>query len=76
MWGVRVSQKIHDHILNKVSRAVISFFDKTPIGRILTRLSEDMTIIDFLLQVLYDNNLLKLHADLLLSMLVLIRISI
>jgi hypothetical protein len=52
LWSVKVSQKMHDDLLYRLSRAVMSFYDKTPIGRILTRMSEDMTIIDFLLPVL------------------------
>lgn len=53
IWGTNVSRVLHDDLIERISKAVIAFFDATPIGRILTRLSEDMSLIDFLLQVIF-----------------------
>lgn len=53
IWGTNVSRVLHDDLIDRISRSVIAFFDATPIGRILTRLSEDMSLIDFLLQVIF-----------------------
>uniref|UniRef100_A0A6B2KWR0 Uncharacterized protein n=1 Tax=Arcella intermedia TaxID=1963864 RepID=A0A6B2KWR0_9EUKA len=44
--SVRASNYLHDDCLTRTIRAPISFFDVTPIGRILSRFSTDMTIID------------------------------
>jgi ATP-binding cassette subfamily C (CFTR/MRP) protein 1 len=40
------SQRLHDSILNKVMYYPVSFFDVTPIGRIINRFSQDMATID------------------------------
>jgi len=40
---------MHNKMAEKVLRADILFFDSNPIGRITTRFSKDMTIIDIML---------------------------
>jgi len=41
-----INQSIHKRLLESISKAVVSFFDKTPVGRILTRFSTNMGAID------------------------------
>ncbi|KAK2952491.1 hypothetical protein BLNAU_12597 [Blattamonas nauphoetae] len=52
---VRSGKRIHDAMLQRVLHAPISFFDTTPMGRILNRFTGDMTQIDqMLLSVLME----------------------
>jgi ABC-type multidrug transport system fused ATPase/permease subunit len=44
--ALRASVKIHDSMLYRVLRAPVSFFDTTPIGRILNRFNKDQSNID------------------------------
>lgn len=39
-FGVRASTKLHDSLLARVLRAPLSFFDTTPVGRIVSRFSK------------------------------------
>ncbi|KAG0258860.1 Canalicular multispecific organic anion transporter 2 [Actinomortierella ambigua] len=43
---IRASAKIHKDLLNRVLRLPMSFFDTTPLGRILNRFSSDIVVID------------------------------
>lgn len=43
---LKASQELHDGIANAVLRAPVSFFDVTPIGRILNRFAADMDKVD------------------------------
>lgn len=43
------SRNLHNLMILKVLRAPISFFDSNPIGRILTRLTQDIGAFDFLI---------------------------
>jgi ABC-type multidrug transport system fused ATPase/permease subunit len=44
--GVRASKTLHRQMLKTVLRAPMSFFDMTPLGRIINRFSKDMYMID------------------------------
>mmetsp|Transcript_13284 Transcript_13284/g.27849 ORF Transcript_13284/g.27849 Transcript_13284/m.27849 type:complete len:1151 (+) Transcript_13284:3-3455(+) len=46
MHRLKASQKLHDGLTDAVLRAPISFFDVTPIGRVLNRFAADMDKID------------------------------
>ncbi|GMN36333.1 hypothetical protein TIFTF001_005927 [Ficus carica] len=57
--GLRAAIKVHDTLLNKLINAPVQFFDQTPSGRILNRLSSDLYTIDdslpFILNILLAN---------------------
>ncbi|ERN15280.1 hypothetical protein AMTR_s00056p00226840 [Amborella trichopoda] len=45
--GLRASKAFFYGFMDSVFRAPMSFFDSTPVGRILTRASSDMSLLDF-----------------------------
>lgn len=46
-WGsLRASQKLHDKLLEAVTRARLQFFDTTPLGQLMNRFSKDVEAID------------------------------
>ena len=46
---IRSNSNLHKAMSEKIVRAKILFFDSTPIGRILTRFSKDMAVLDLIL---------------------------
>eukprot|EP00026_Physarum_polycephalum_P000708 Phypoly_transcript_00709.p1 GENE.Phypoly_transcript_00709~~Phypoly_transcript_00709.p1 ORF type:complete len:1088 (+),score=146.03 Phypoly_transcript_00709:61-3264(+) len=44
--SLKASTKFHDSVLARVFRAPVSFFDSTPVGRILNRFSRDQDTLD------------------------------
>ena len=48
------SKKLHEHMIEKLLRAKIAFFDQNPVGRILNRLSKDVGAMDLVLPYLTD----------------------
>lgn len=53
-FGVNASETLHTNLLNSVLRAPQSFFDTTPLGRILSRFSKDIYSIDLELADMLD----------------------
>eukprot|EP01125_Pyxidicula_operculata_P007654 TRINITY_DN2595_c0_g1_i1.p1 TRINITY_DN2595_c0_g1~~TRINITY_DN2595_c0_g1_i1.p1 ORF type:complete len:1040 (-),score=251.73 TRINITY_DN2595_c0_g1_i1:92-3211(-) len=51
---VQSAEKMHKRILRRISYARTAFFDSTPVGRIFSRLSQDMSLIDFLLGINFN----------------------
>ncbi|KAL9649478.1 hypothetical protein ABK040_000717 [Willaertia magna] len=47
---LKIAKTYHENLLNSIVKATITFFDKTPIGRIITRFTRDTNIIDNELQ--------------------------
>ncbi|KAL9658413.1 hypothetical protein ABK040_015732 [Willaertia magna] len=48
---LNIAKIYHENLLNSIVRATITFFDKTPIGRIITRFTKDTNVIDNELQM-------------------------
>ncbi|KAK9021794.1 hypothetical protein V6N11_011764 [Hibiscus sabdariffa] len=44
--GIRASKSLFSQLLNSLFRAPMSFYDSTPLGRILSRVSVDLSIVD------------------------------
>uniref|UniRef100_A0A6B2KWP4 Uncharacterized protein n=1 Tax=Arcella intermedia TaxID=1963864 RepID=A0A6B2KWP4_9EUKA len=50
-FTIAASKNLHNQLLERITYGTTTFFDITPLGRILSRLSQDMTTIDFMLPV-------------------------
>lgn len=46
LGGVRASKVIHPFLLRRVLQAPLFFFESTPVGRILSRFSKDINVVD------------------------------
>jgi ABC-type multidrug transport system fused ATPase/permease subunit len=53
--GVRSSQHLHDHCMERLLHAPITWFESTPSGRILARFSTDLGMVDQVLSRFTDN---------------------
>jgi len=53
--GVRSSQHLHDNCMDTILHAPITWFEATPSGRILSRFSTDIGIVDHILSRFADN---------------------
>lgn len=47
--GLKTAQRLFDQIINSIVHAPMSFFDTTPSGRILSRVSTDQSYVDFMI---------------------------
>nr|XP_043635452.1 ABC transporter C family member 13 isoform X2 [Erigeron canadensis] len=69
--GLRAAVQVHNNLLKKLVDAPVAFFDQTPSGRILNRLSSDLYTIDdslpFILNILLANFVGLLGIALILS---------
>lgn len=52
--GLRSARNIHDALLKTVLAAPVEFFDTTPVGRMLSRFSKDMQMVDDQLPMQFD----------------------
>ncbi|KAK7480989.1 hypothetical protein BaRGS_00027804 [Batillaria attramentaria] len=50
---VYAGQKLHDDLIRRLFRAPMAFFDTTPLGRIMNRVSRDIEIVDGLLPLIF-----------------------
>ena len=44
--SIRASRTLHSQMLKNILRSPLSFFDTTPLGRVLNRFSKDIYVID------------------------------
>jgi ABC-type multidrug transport system fused ATPase/permease subunit len=50
-FTINSSRRIHRRLVGSIAHATTAFFDKTPLGRLLSRFSKDMNLIDTMLSL-------------------------
>ena len=60
--GVKASRTLHNGMLKNILRSPMSFFDTTPLGRVLNRFSKDIYVIDELIPRVLSSFLATLFA--------------
>ena len=58
---LNAATKLHGTMLNRILRSPMSFFDTTPLGRILNRFSKDIDIVDVTIPGILRYIIKKLH---------------
>lgn len=58
VMGLKTAQSFFNQILHSIVHAPMSFFDTTPTGRILTRASNDQSMVDFFIPLIMSMSLL------------------
>ncbi|KAH8581960.1 ABC ATpase with 10 transmembrane domains [Cryptosporidium sp. chipmunk genotype I] len=56
LGGIGVSKIYHDKLLSHIEHAPLSFFENTPIGRVLNRFTSDLVHLDELLPTSFNNS--------------------
>ncbi|KAK8768786.1 hypothetical protein V5799_014749 [Amblyomma americanum] len=64
LCGLAASSSLHDETLSRLVRAPMSFFDTTPLGRMLNRFSKDLDQADMQIAIVVDS-LLEMLTDVL-----------
>ena len=72
--GYRAAKVIHEGALARIIRSPMSFFDSTPVGRILTRFSKDLDVVDSYVAEEF-NALIVTFSVILSSIILIIRIN-
>lgn len=57
--GINAGRRLHSTMLRRIVRAPMSFFDTTPAGRIINRLSSDVTTVDTALPTAFSSFLVS-----------------
>lgn len=52
--SIRGSKKLHESMAKSVIRSPMTFFETTPVGRIINRFSSDMDAVDSNLQYIFS----------------------
>jgi ABC-type multidrug transport system fused ATPase/permease subunit len=59
-WARNASLQLHSDLLGRLARATSTFYDVTPMGRLLSRFSKDMNLIDDNIQFQFDSYIQQL----------------
>lgn len=59
-WARDASLALHSSLLGRLARATTSFYDVTPMGRLLSRFSKDINLIDDNIQFQFDSYIQQL----------------
>lgn len=54
LFAIRASKALHGHLLGSILRATTAFFDSTPMGRLMSRFAKDISLIDLVLPLQFD----------------------
>jgi ABC-type multidrug transport system fused ATPase/permease subunit len=46
IWCLQAAKKLHKFMLHRILQSPMKFFDQTPVGRIVSRFSKDIDVVD------------------------------